>query len=246
MEERHDGQAAAEDKRAGLGKKEQDLQEHIGIAGLDVDEPALDDPDEEGHQSAAQHRNQRFLPAGPGADQQYNEPGQDEELRQLGLRPNGDADQGREDAPEERVALVGRARELVCRDRDDADDAGADPVEKRLHPPEAAVSQVSNRDRQDHQKRGHDEGEADQRGAQDAVLEVADGDGELGGQRAGHDLGQRQSKVVLFFADPLPLSDQVAVHEADQRDRTAEAERAEIEKIADELPEGHPSLLTAQ
>ena len=75
---------------------------------------------------------------------------------------------------------------------------------------------------------------ADQRGAEHAVLEVAERDRELRRERARHDLGERDAEPVLVLVDPAPPLDQVAVHEADQRDGPAEAERAEIQEVADQ------------
>ena len=132
---------------------------------------------------------------------------------------------------------VDLARQLVGGDGDDADDRGGDAVEDGLHPPQAAERHVERRQREHHQKRRQHKRQPDQRGAQDAVGEVADRDGELGCQGAGHDLGERQAELVLLVVDPAAALDQVALHVADKRDRPAEADRTQLQEISGQLPE---------
>ena len=71
------------------------------------------------------------------------------------------------------------------------------------------------------------------------AFEITDGDGNLCRQGSRHDLGQRQGQLVSILADASALLDQIAVHEADQRHRPAEAEGAEVEKVADEFGQSH-------
>ena len=53
----------------------------------------------------------------------------------------------------------------------------------------------------------------------------------------GHDLGERQAELVLLVVDPAAALDQVALHVADERDRSAEADGAQLEEIGGQLPE---------
>ena len=146
-------------------------------------------------------------------------PGQEEELGQLRPGGRGDDEQHGEDAPQQRIPPVDLARQLVGGDGDDGDDGGTDAVEDGLHPPEPAVGDVERGKDEHHQERGQHERHPDDGGAEHALREVADGDGELGGQRTGHDLGERQSELVLLVVDPLPALHQIALHVADQRYR---------------------------
>ena len=68
--------------------------------------------------------------------------------------------------------------------------------------------------------------------------EIADGHGELRRQRPGHDLGERQTQLVLLVVDPAVALDEVALHVADERDGSAEADRAQLEEVGGQLPEG--------
>jgi len=63
-------------------------------------------------------------------------------------------------------------------------------------------------------------------------------DRQLRGQRTGRDLRQSQPFLVVGVRYPVALFHQVAVHEAHQRDRTAEAQRAQAQEIQGQLPEG--------
>jgi hypothetical protein len=74
-------------------------------------------------------------------------------------------------------------------------------------------------------------------GAEQAVAGIAEVDGELGGEGAGGELGERQAFFVLLLADPPALLDQVAVHVAGQGDRAAEPDGAQGEEVADQRPQ---------
>ncbi len=69
-------------------------------------------------------------------------------------------------------------------------------------------------------------------------MNVAEIDRELGGKRARHQLRQRHALLVVTFGNPATPLDEVAVHVADQRDRSTEAPGAEREHVAHELPAG--------
>jgi hypothetical protein len=256
VEERHDRQPAAEHERARLREEDKDLKQHLLAADLETDDPPLDQPDGGDHGHPAEPRCQRLRAGRPRASEQDDEARDDEELGQLRFRPHGRDRKDAEHRPQQRITLVGRARQLVGCNGDDRDHRGADAVEERLHPPQAAEALVGNRDPHDHEERGHDECEAHRRRAQHAALEVAKGDRELRGERARHDLRERDAEPILVLVDPAPPLDEITVHEADQRHGPAEAEGAEIEEIADELGEaragrgrrgrwgGHHNLLT--
>ena len=65
-------------------------------------------------------------------------------------------------------------------------------------------------------------------------MHISQVNAELGGQRAGSELGKCEPFAVFFFGDPLPLLYEVAVHVADQGDGTTKAEGAEFEKVPGE------------
>ena len=134
-----------------------------------------------------------------------------------------------------RSAAHRQASELVGGADDDADHGRADPVEGRLHPGEPAVADIDHAEGHRHQVGRQDEGEPDQRGAEDPRVDVAEADGQLGGQRSRRELGERQSLHVLVPGEPAPLLDQVPLHVADQRHRSPEAQAPEVEEVADEL-----------
>jgi hypothetical protein len=71
----------------------------------------------------------------------------------------------------------------------------------------------------------------DQRCSTDAVVHVAEIHGELGGERARGELGQRQPLGIVGFSDPPAALDEVAAHVADKRDGTPEAQRAQAQGI---------------
>ena len=52
-------------------------------------------------------------------------------------------------------------------------------------------------------------------------------DRQLAASGPGMSLGERQAFLVVGFRDPFPLLDKIAVHVADERDRAAEADRAQ-------------------
>src|SRR5262249_30794544 len=59
-------------------------------------------------------------------------------------------------------------------------------------------------------------------------------DRELRRERTGSELRQRQALDVVLLGDPAALLDEIALHVAGQRDRPAEAERAEPQEVAEE------------
>jgi hypothetical protein len=66
------------------------------------------------------------------------------------------------------------------------------------------------------------------------LLEVPQRNGALRGKRARHDLRERQRKAVRVLGNPAAALDQVAVHEANQRHRSAEADRPQLQEVADQ------------
>jgi hypothetical protein len=66
------------------------------------------------------------------------------------------------------------------------------------------------------------------------VPKVSEGDGELGGEGARHDLSECHREAVLLLGHPAALLDQIAVHEARKRDGAAKTQAAEVQEIADE------------
>ena len=98
-----------------------------------------------------------------------------------------------EERPEQRVASERQARQLHGAASDDGDHGRADPVERPLHPGEAAEADVDRGERQHHHERRQDEGEADERRAERAAADPAEVDRELRRERARGELRERQA-----------------------------------------------------
>src|SRR5262245_29006333 len=96
-------------------------------------EPRLHQPNSNAERYGAEHHWHPGFPTWPSLKNQDDESGKDKELCQFGLGPYGYGCEENKDAPEERIALVGAARQLVRSNRDDCDNCCADGVEKCLH-----------------------------------------------------------------------------------------------------------------
>src|SRR5207249_11929672 len=131
-------------------------------------------------------------------------------------------------------ALVGGARQLYRRDGDDGDDCRADATEERMDDRRSLMFDVDHGRSGDQQERWCDEGHGYSCRADDPSGEEAEPHRELSSERAGHRLREREPLSVLVVVEPAPLLDQIAVHVADQRDRTAEPVGAELQEVAHE------------
>ncbi len=81
------------------------------------------------------------------------------------------------------------------------------------------------------------EGDGDEEGAEGAALQVADPHGDLGGERAGHGLAERDAVEEVLAVEPAAPLDEVALHVADGGDRSAEAPGAKPEEVAQQRPQ---------
>src|SRR5947208_13992185 len=61
-------------------------------------------------------------------------------------------------------------------------------------------------------------------------------DRELRGERPRRELRKGQSFTVILLGNPLALLNEIAMHVTDQRDRAAETESAQAQRVQDELP----------
>src|SRR5439155_10298979 len=120
---------------------------------------------------------------------------------------------------------------------DDRDHRSPDAVENALHPREPAVAEVERREREHHEERRQDEGDAHQRRPGHAGAHPSEVDRELRRERPRRELREGEPLDVVLPRDPAALVDEVALHVADERDRSAEAECAEAEEIAEQLTE---------
>ena len=125
--------------------------------------------------------------------------------------------------PQQRIALVGGARQLHGRDGDDCDDRRADSTEQRVDDRRPLVFDVDHGRGRDEQERRRDKRHGHRRRTDDASRQEAHPHRQLGGQRTGHRLGERESLAVLVIAEPTSLLDQVPMHVAHECDRSAEA-----------------------
>ena len=87
-----------------------------------------------------------------------------------------------------------------------------------------------------HEERGQYERESDERRAEHAPPHPADVDRKLGGERSGRKLREREPLHVVFARYPASALDEVPLHVARQSNRAAKAERAQVQKVAHELP----------
>src|SRR5581483_1157773 len=137
--------------------------------------------------------------------------------------------------PRDAIAAERRAHELPRAPADDRDHGRADPVERTLHPREPAVPDVERRQREHHDERRRDERERDERRAARAGGEPAEVDRELRRERARGELREREAFAVVGLGEPAPVLDEVAMHVADERDRSTEPGRAEAEEVEGEI-----------
>ena len=137
--------------------------------------------------------------------------------------------------PQQPVAAERSLHELVDAPRDDRDDGRADPVERTLHPRQAAVREVERREDEDHDERRQHERDRDERGAEHAMVEPPEVDRELCRERPGRELRQGEALLVVLQRDPSPPLDEVALHVADERDRAAESGRPEVQEVDAEI-----------
>ncbi|SOY61102.1 hypothetical protein CBM2587_B20069 [Cupriavidus taiwanensis] len=156
----------------------------------------------------------------------------------LRFRDHGHGGQRQVDRPQQFVAAHALGGQLIGADGNDADDGGAHPIEHRLHPGQSAKADISPAQSQHHEKRRQHECQTNQRCAANAVMHVAEIDGELRGQRAWCQLRQRKPFLVVAIGDPATPLHQVAVHIAGQGYRAAEAKGPQAEEIGHQLPEG--------
>src|SRR5207249_11142201 len=76
-------------------------------------------------------------------------------------------------------------------------------------------------------------------GAPEAAPNVRDPDADLDRQRTRQRLADGDALAHLLFAEPPLVADQLALHLAHERDRTAEAKDTEAQIIPDELADRH-------
>ncbi len=100
-----------------------------------------------------------------------------------------------------------------------------------MDPGQPAEVHIGPAESDDHEKRGGHECGPDQCCSTDAVVHIAEVHGELGGERARGELGQRQPLGVVGLSNPPSSLDEVAAHVADKRNRATEAQRAQAQGI---------------
>src|SRR5262249_7879304 len=155
MEKRDDREAAAEDERTGFGEVPTDLPERLARrwASETRDQP----PGRECEGST--RRDAR-------ADDEGDEPAGDEEPADPRFRPRRGYGGRGEEHPQQAIGAERALRQLEGAAGDDRDDRGSDSVERALHPRDAAVGEVRRGETEDHDERGQDERDRDQRRAE--------------------------------------------------------------------------------
>jgi len=94
---------------------------------------------------------------------------------------------------------------------------------------------VERAQRGDDDEVGQDERPAAGPGAPEPAAHIGDKDADLDRQRAGERLRDRDRVAHLFLSQPALLADQFLFHLADERHRAAETDRAEPQKVQDDL-----------
>lgn len=168
------------------------------------------------------------------APDERRDSGEQKEPDDLGLGPRRDQSAHDEDDPRDGV-LERAPRQLPRAPGDDRDHGCADAVERSLHPPDAAILHVGCGQDEDHHERWQNEGCSDQRRPERAGLEPAQVDRQLGSERARSELRQGEALEVFLLREPASSLDEVTLHVAHERDRPAESEGAQLEKVADEI-----------
>src|SRR5262249_28090235 len=222
-----DGEPAPKDERARLCEIPPDSPERVA-RGWPV-QPG-DEPD------WAESEPRRPQPTGwQAAHDEPEDAAREEHPHDLAFRPRGDDAGDAEDRPEKRVPRKRPPDELPDASSDDCNHGCADAVERSPHPPEAAVLDVSCRQREHHEERRQDEREDHERGTEHPGTDPPQVDGELRGERSRRELCEGQPLLVVFRRDPAAPFDEVTLHVTNERDGPAEAHRAQTKEVEEQL-----------
>ncbi len=215
VQERHDRQTASEDERAGLGEKPGKLA-HRACRG-----DAVNSCQKEGrHHCGDLAVPQAWRRLHPHRQSTRS----NEEPDNLGLENCGRCGGHTAQDPKEVVASESQPRQLDRASRDDGDDGCADAIEDPLHPGEPAKADVKEGKRDHHKERRQHERRSDERGSPCAAPDPAQIHGQLRREGSGRKLRKREPLDVVLFGDPTALLNQVSLHVARKRDRSAETE----------------------
>jgi hypothetical protein len=91
-----------------------------------------------------------------------------------------------------------------------------------------AVCDIGRTGGHDQDERREHEGQPDERRPEYSVMHEAEVVGKLGRQWAGRELRKGEPDVVVLGRDPLPALDEVTAHVSNERDRSSEADRAQL------------------
>lgn len=78
----------------------------------------------------------------------------------------------------------------------------------------------------------------------ETAAQIGDKDADLDRERSGQRLANGDGLAHLLFGEPLFVVDEFALHLANQCDRSAEAEKAQSQKVADQF--AHPTAFTCR
>ena len=172
---------------------------------------------------------------GDRARHEHDRARSDDDQNDLALRRGSDDRIHGEDQPQQHIARERHSHELRRAARNHRDDRSADAVERagdeRRHRREVNVKR---REPDDHHERRQHERQTDERRAEHSAARPTEVDRELRGERPGRQLREREAAFVFVEREPATIVDEVALHRAGERDRTAEARGAEVQEVSNE------------
>src|ERR1700757_4041617 len=120
---------------------------------------------------------------------------------------------------------------------DQRDDGRTYPVEDRRDRFQAAKVHVQRTERRYDEEVRQNECPSSGPGTSLAATQVGDEDSHLDRERPREGLADRDRFAHLFPGEPAALGDELALHLADERHRTAEAEQTQAQEVAHEFPD---------
>ena len=119
--------------------------------------------------------------------------------------------------------------------KDERDDRGTHPIENGGYRLEVSEMDIEGTQGGDDHEVWKDKGPSAKPGAPKSAAQICGVDSDLNCQRPGQRLTDGNRLSHLFLGQPSPLGDELPFHLADQRDRTAESQQAEAEKVDEQF-----------
>ena len=146
-------------------------------------------------------------PTSRSVDRDPDEPGEDEQDRDLAACHEGDDADDREDRPKAPLVFHRHADELPRTAKDQRNDRRTDAVEERLDDRRPAEGDIQGSDGAHDDERGQDEGDRRRARAPEATTDVSEPHRELRGERARQGLRHREALEVFLLRVPVAALD---------------------------------------